>query len=74
MARAGELVLENLLEGRVLPQLRQREELGILAHGTQLPQAQTIEGQTRPVPYAPDLISGDVPACDESLAAASGKP
>jgi hypothetical protein len=28
--------------------------MGIVAHGTQLPQAQTVEAQPRPVPSAPD--------------------
>ena len=63
--------LVGSLESRVLPQLRQLEELGILTRGTQLPQAQTITAPTRPVPSAPDLISGDACAGDESLVAAS---
>lgn len=46
--------LVGSLESRVLPQLRKLEELGIVAHGTQLPQAQTVEAQARPVPFAPD--------------------
>jgi DNA recombination protein RmuC len=46
--------LVGSLESRVLPQLRRLEELGIVAHGTQLPQAQTVEAQPRPVPSAPD--------------------
>ncbi len=49
--------LVGSLESRVLPQLRKLEELGILAHGTQLPQAQTIEAQTRPVPYSLDTAT-----------------
>jgi hypothetical protein len=44
------------LENRVLPQLRKLEELGILAHGTQLPQAQMVEAQPRAVPSAPDPL------------------
>jgi DNA recombination protein RmuC len=46
--------LVGSLENRVLPQLRKLEELGIVAHGTQLPQAQTVEAQPRPVPTIPD--------------------
>src|SRR6266568_1230484 len=46
--------LVGSLESRVLPQLRRLEELGILAHGTQLPPAQTVEAQARPVPFVPD--------------------
>ncbi len=57
--------LVGSLESRVLPQLRKLEELGILAHGTQLPQAQTVEAQARPVPYAPDPIGGQEPDHDE---------
>jgi DNA recombination protein RmuC len=53
--------LVGSLEGRVLPQLRKLEELGILAHGTQLPQAQTVEAQVRPVPVAPDPLEGAEP-------------
>ena len=40
--------LVGSLESRVLPQLKRLEELGIVAHGTQLPQAQTVEAQPRP--------------------------
>jgi DNA recombination protein RmuC len=46
--------LVGSLEDRVLPQLRRLEELGIVAQGTQLPQAQPVEANTRPVPSAPD--------------------
>jgi len=51
--------LVGSLESRVLPQMRRLEELGILAPGTHLPEAQTIDAQARPGPFAPDLISGD---------------
>jgi len=44
--------LVGSLESRILPQLRKLEDLGILAPGTHLPDPQTIEAQTRPVPYA----------------------
>jgi len=44
--------LVGSLESRILPQLRKLEDLGILAPGIHLPDPQTIEAQTRPVPYA----------------------
>lgn len=53
--------LVGSLENRVLPQLRRLEELGIVAHGTQVPQAQTVEAQPRPVPSAPDPLEGAAP-------------
>jgi DNA recombination protein RmuC len=53
--------LVGSLESRVLPQLRKLEELGILAHGTQLPQAQTVEAQVRPVPGGADPPEGPEP-------------
>jgi DNA recombination protein RmuC len=37
------------LEGRVLPQARKFEDLGILAPGTRLPESQTIDAHARPV-------------------------
>jgi DNA recombination protein RmuC len=37
------------LEGRVLPQARRFEDLGILAPGTRLPEPQTIDAHARPV-------------------------
>ena len=45
--------LVGSLESRVLPQLRKLEELGIVAHGTQVPQAQTVEAQPGPCPPPP---------------------
>jgi DNA recombination protein RmuC len=56
--------LVGSLESRVLPQLRRLEELGIMAHGTQLPQAQTVEAQPRPVPSAPDPLDAARSAAD----------
>ena len=53
--------LVGSLESRVLPQLRRLEELGIVAYGTQVPQAQTVEAQPRPVPSAPDPLEGAEP-------------
>src|SRR5436190_7159369 len=50
--------LVGSLESRVLPQLERLEELGIVAYGTQVPQAQTVEAQPRPVPSAPDPLEG----------------
>ena|ERR1700733_16090715 len=45
--------LVGSLDSRVLPQMRRLEDLGILAAGTQLPDAQAIEAQTRLAPFAP---------------------
>ena len=56
-----DLAFVGSLESRVLPQLKRLEELGIVAHGTQLPQAQTVEAQPRPVPSAPDQLEGAEP-------------
>jgi DNA recombination protein RmuC len=56
--------LVGSLESRVLPQLRRLEELGIVAHGTQVPQAQTVEAQPRPVPSAPDPLDTARPTAD----------
>lgn len=48
------------LEGKVLPQARKFEDLGILAAGTRLPEIQAIDAHARPVsaghyPSAPEL-------------------
>ena len=48
--------LAGSLETRVLPHLRRLEELGILVPGAQLPDAQAIEAQPRPVPL-PDGVA-----------------
>lgn len=53
--------LVGSLESRVLPQLTRLEELGIVAHGTQVLQAQTVEAQPRPVPSAPDPLDTTEP-------------
>jgi DNA recombination protein RmuC len=53
--------LVGSLESRVLPQIRKLEELGILAHGTELPQAQPVEAQARPVLSAPDSLDSAEP-------------
>ena len=37
------------------------EELGIVAYGTQVPLAQTVEAQPRPVPSAPDPLESAEP-------------
>ncbi len=47
------------LESRVLPQMRRLEDLEILTHGANMPEAHTIEAQIRPIVFAPDLISAD---------------
>ena len=47
--------LVSSLDSKVLPQLRKLEDLGILAPGTHLPDAQAIPAQTRPVPGAAGL-------------------
>ena len=52
----GYNALVGSVESGVLPKMRKLEDLGILAPGTQLPDARTIETQTRPIPFAPDLI------------------
>ena len=52
----GYNALVGSVESGVLPKMRKLEDLGILAPGTQLPAARTIDTQTRPIPFAPDLI------------------
>ena len=63
--------LVGSLDSRILPQMRKLEDLGILVPGARLPDAQTIEAQTRPVPVAADLAGSDPPdhrnAAGESL-------
>jgi DNA recombination protein RmuC len=51
--------LVGSLESRVLPQMRRLEDLEILTHGANMPEAHTIEAQIRPIVFAPDLISAD---------------
>jgi DNA anti-recombination protein RmuC len=46
------------LENSVLPQMRRLEDLGILAAGAHLPDAQEIETQAHTIAFA-GLISGD---------------
>jgi DNA recombination protein RmuC len=55
-AVSGYNALVGSVESGVLPKMRKLEDLGILAPGTQLPDTRTIETQTRPIPFAPDLI------------------
>jgi DNA anti-recombination protein RmuC len=51
--------LVSSLENRVLPQMQRLEDLGILASGAQLPDAQTIETRTRAIPFPGGAISGE---------------
>jgi len=53
--------LVGSLDSRILPQMRKLEDLGILVPGTRLPDAQTIEAQTRPVTVAASLAGSDPP-------------
>jgi DNA recombination protein RmuC len=53
--------LVSSLDSKVLPQLRKLEDLGILAPGTHLPDAQAIPAQTRPVPVTPGLAGSESP-------------
>jgi DNA recombination protein RmuC len=62
------------VEGRVLPQARKFEDLGILARGTRLPETSTIEAHARPVsvgryPHVPELAAEYGPAMEASAAA-----
>jgi len=50
------------LEGRVLPQARKFEDLGILARGTRLPETSTVDAHARPIsvgryPHVPELAA-----------------
>ena len=49
--------LVGALDSKVLPQMRRLEDLGVLVPGTRLPDAQTVEVQTR---ATPGLASGGV--------------
>ena len=53
--------LVSSLDSKVLPQLHKLEDLGILAPGTHLPDAQAIPAQTRPVPATPGLAGSESP-------------
>lgn len=53
--------LVSSLDSKVLPQLHKLEDLGILAPGTHLPDAQAIPAQIRPVPVTPGLADGESP-------------
>ena len=53
--------LVSSLDSKVLPQLHKLEDLGILAPGTHLPDAQAIPAQTRPVPATPGLADSESP-------------
>ena len=53
--------LVSSLDSKVLPQLHKLEDLGILAPGTHLPDAQAIPAQTRPVRATPGLAGSESP-------------
>jgi DNA recombination protein RmuC len=53
--------LVGSLDSKVLPQMRQLEDLGILVPGTHLPEAEAIQAQTHPLPFAPSLAGSDSP-------------
>ena len=53
--------LVSSLDSKVLPQLHKLEDLGILAPGTHLPDAQAIPAQTRPVPATPGRADSESP-------------
>jgi DNA recombination protein RmuC len=60
--------LVGSLESRVLPQMRKLEDLGILAAGAHLPDAQAVEAQTRPITFVPTgLISSDPQQGEDGL-------
>jgi DNA recombination protein RmuC len=66
--------LVGSLESRVLPQMRKLEDLGILAPGTQLPEAQALPAQTRPIPSIPDLTGHDSLHDEDEAAAREEQP
>jgi DNA recombination protein RmuC len=66
--------LVGSLESRVLPQMRKLEDLGILAPGTQLPEAQALPAQTRPIPSIPGLTGHDSLHDEDDAAAREEQP
>jgi DNA recombination protein RmuC len=56
--------LVSSLDGKILPQMRKLEDLGILVPGAHLPDAQTVESQARVVPCAPGVADSDSPDGD----------
>jgi len=58
--------LVGSLDSRVLPQMRKLEELGILVPGTDLPDAQAIQAQIRPVSFAAGMAGTGSPDGQDS--------